>query len=72
MADDGVPRAGVTSVGDVDNTTFPVPVVAVDDAAVIRPVASTVKLVSVYDPAVTLVLTRLTTDPINCKPVPHV
>ena len=25
--DDGVPNAGVTSVGDVDNTTLPVPVV---------------------------------------------
>ena len=34
VTDVGVPSAGVTSVGDVDNTTLPVPVVAVEDAAV--------------------------------------
>ena len=34
VTDVGVPSAGVTSVGDVDNTTLPVPVVAVEEAAV--------------------------------------
>jgi len=29
VADDGVPRTGVTSVGDVDNTLLPVPVLVV-------------------------------------------
>ena len=34
VADEGVPRLGVTSVGDVSRTTLPVPVVAVEEAAV--------------------------------------
>ena len=34
VTDVGVPNAGVTSVGDVSRTTFPVPVVAVEEAAV--------------------------------------
>ena len=44
---DGVPRAGVTSVGLVARTTLPEPVVDVLEAAVIWPCALTVMLLSV-------------------------
>ena len=39
----GVPKSGVTKVGDVARTTLPVPVVVAEEAAVKRPCASTVK-----------------------------
>ena len=39
VPDAGVPRAGVTSVGDVARTTLPLPVVPNKSAAETRPVA---------------------------------
>jgi hypothetical protein len=47
VPDVGVPNAGVTNDGDVSRTTLPDPVVAVEEAAVSRPCASTVKLLNV-------------------------
>ena len=71
----GVPNIGVVSEGLVANTTLPLPVVDAELAAVSRPCASTVKLVSVYEPAETAVLSKLivtvsVADATELSPVP--